>query len=153
MCCGTEAGWYLRLIDSCITQLTAQGPSRTCNESKEEDRDEPRRVGGRRRARRSGQRRRAASRSSAPRTPPSPGGPHPALLMPTLTLGGRRRRERSRASNPHKANAIGPPRWPGKGSLVSTNGTNRGCGVAISQVRILQFGIPRAEMSQYPDSI
>ena len=28
------AGSYLRLIDSCITQLKAQGPSRTCNESK-----------------------------------------------------------------------------------------------------------------------
>ena len=27
---------YLRLIDFCITQLKAQGPSRTCNESKEE---------------------------------------------------------------------------------------------------------------------
>ena len=26
----------VRLIDSCITQLKAQGPSRTCNESKEE---------------------------------------------------------------------------------------------------------------------
>jgi len=34
---GAEAGSYLRLIDSCITQLKAQGPSRTCNESKEED--------------------------------------------------------------------------------------------------------------------
>ena len=33
----TEAGSYLRLIDSCITQLKAQGPSRTCNESKEKD--------------------------------------------------------------------------------------------------------------------
>ena len=32
----TEAGSYLRLIDFCITQLKAQGPSRTCNESKEE---------------------------------------------------------------------------------------------------------------------
>ena len=32
-----EAGSYLRLIDSCITQLKAHGPSRTCNESKEED--------------------------------------------------------------------------------------------------------------------
>ena len=32
-----EAGLYLRLIDSCITQLKAQGPSRTCNESKEEE--------------------------------------------------------------------------------------------------------------------
>ena len=34
----TEAGSYLRLIDSCITQLKAQGPSWTCNESKEEER-------------------------------------------------------------------------------------------------------------------
>ena len=32
----SEADSYLRLIDSCITQLKAQGPSRTCNESKEE---------------------------------------------------------------------------------------------------------------------
>ena len=37
MCCDTEAGSYLRLIDSCITQLKVQGPSRTCNESKEEE--------------------------------------------------------------------------------------------------------------------
>ena len=37
MCSGTEAGSYLRLIDSCITQLKAQGPSRTCNESKKEE--------------------------------------------------------------------------------------------------------------------
>jgi len=37
MCSGSQAGSYLRLIDSCITQLTAQGPSRTCNESKEEE--------------------------------------------------------------------------------------------------------------------
>jgi len=36
MCCGTMAGSYLRLIDSCITQLKAKEPSRTCNESKEE---------------------------------------------------------------------------------------------------------------------
>ena len=37
--CGvvTEAGSYLRLIDFCITQLKAQGPSRTCDESKEEE--------------------------------------------------------------------------------------------------------------------
>jgi len=34
---GSEAGSYLRLIDSCITQLKAQGPARTCNESKEEE--------------------------------------------------------------------------------------------------------------------
>jgi len=33
--CGTETGSYLRIIDSCITQLKAQGPARTCNESKE----------------------------------------------------------------------------------------------------------------------
>ena len=32
-----EAGSYVRLIDSCITQLKAQGPSRTYNESKEEE--------------------------------------------------------------------------------------------------------------------
>ena len=31
----SEAGSYLRLIDSCISQ--AQGPSRTCNESEEEE--------------------------------------------------------------------------------------------------------------------
>jgi len=37
MCCGNEEGSYLRLIDSCITQLQVQGPSRTCNESKEEE--------------------------------------------------------------------------------------------------------------------
>ena len=37
---GSEAGSYLRLIYSCITQLKAQGPSRTCNESKEEEEDE-----------------------------------------------------------------------------------------------------------------
>ena len=34
---GSEAGSYLRLIDACITQLKAQGPSRTCNESNEEE--------------------------------------------------------------------------------------------------------------------
>ena len=33
----TEAGSYLRLTDSCITHFKAQGPSRTCNESKEEE--------------------------------------------------------------------------------------------------------------------
>ena len=33
----TEEGSYLRHIDFCITQLKAQGPSRTCNESKEEE--------------------------------------------------------------------------------------------------------------------
>ena len=36
MCSGSEAGSYLRLRDSCITQLKAQGPSRTCNESRGE---------------------------------------------------------------------------------------------------------------------
>ena len=40
---GWEVGSYLRLIDSCITQLKVQGPSRTCNESKEE---EAARLGG-----------------------------------------------------------------------------------------------------------
>jgi hypothetical protein len=37
MCSGFEAGTYLRRIDSCITQLMAQRPFRTCNESKEEE--------------------------------------------------------------------------------------------------------------------
>ena len=37
VCLVTEEGSYLRLIDFCITQLKAQGPSRTCNESKEEE--------------------------------------------------------------------------------------------------------------------
>jgi len=36
-CRGSEAGSYLRLIDFCSTQRKAQGPSRTCNESKEEE--------------------------------------------------------------------------------------------------------------------
>jgi len=35
MCSGSEAGSYCRLIDSCITRLKEQGPSRTSNESKE----------------------------------------------------------------------------------------------------------------------
>ena len=53
ICCGTEAGSYLRLIYSCITQLKAQGPFRTCNESKEAEEeavvarmDEEERVAG-----------------------------------------------------------------------------------------------------------
>ena len=33
----TDAGSYSRLIDSCTTQLKAEGPSRTCTESKEEE--------------------------------------------------------------------------------------------------------------------
>ena len=31
---------HVRLMDSCITQLKAQGPSRTCNESKEEEEED-----------------------------------------------------------------------------------------------------------------
>ena len=42
MCSGSEAGSYLRLVDSCITQLKAQGPSRVCNEIKEEEKPWPR---------------------------------------------------------------------------------------------------------------
>ena len=34
---GVVLGSYLRRIDSCITQLKAHGPSRTCNESQEEE--------------------------------------------------------------------------------------------------------------------
>ena len=37
MCSGSEAGSYLKLKDSGITQLNAQGSSRTCYESKEEE--------------------------------------------------------------------------------------------------------------------
>jgi len=40
MCSGSEAGSYLRRIGSRITQLKAQGPFRTCNESKEEEEEE-----------------------------------------------------------------------------------------------------------------
>ena len=40
ICSGSEAGSYLRRIGSCITQLKAQGPSRTCNESKEEEEED-----------------------------------------------------------------------------------------------------------------
>ena len=39
-CLGLEAGSYLRSIDSCVTQLMVQGPSRTCGESKEDDEEE-----------------------------------------------------------------------------------------------------------------
>ena len=41
MCSGFEEVSYLRLIDSCITQLKAQGPARTCNESNEEEGEDP----------------------------------------------------------------------------------------------------------------
>ena len=37
MCCGNEEGSDLKLVDSCITQLKAQGYSRTCNERKKEE--------------------------------------------------------------------------------------------------------------------
>jgi len=37
---GSEAGSYLRLIDSCITRLKADGPFRTCTESAEEEASE-----------------------------------------------------------------------------------------------------------------
>ena len=37
MCCGNKEGSYSRLIDPSITQRKAQGPSWTCNGSKEEE--------------------------------------------------------------------------------------------------------------------
>ena len=46
LCCVTEAGSYLRLIDFCITQLKAQGPSRTYNESKEKEEEHLHARGG-----------------------------------------------------------------------------------------------------------
>ena len=36
-CSASKVGSYLRLLDSFVTQFKAQGPSRTCNESKEEE--------------------------------------------------------------------------------------------------------------------
>ena len=36
-CSASEAGSYLRLIDSCFTQLQAHGPSKTCEGSKDEE--------------------------------------------------------------------------------------------------------------------
>ena len=35
--CGNDEGSYLRIMDSCFTQLKAQEPSRTCTERKEEE--------------------------------------------------------------------------------------------------------------------
>ena len=46
MCCGNEAVSYSRLIDSCIAQRKAQGPSRTCDESKEEEERRVLKYGG-----------------------------------------------------------------------------------------------------------
>ena len=37
VCRGFDVGSFLRLMDSCFTQLQAQKPSRTCDESKEEE--------------------------------------------------------------------------------------------------------------------
>ena len=37
MCSGSKEGLYLRVIDSCITQLKGQKPSRTFTKSKEEE--------------------------------------------------------------------------------------------------------------------
>ena len=37
MCSDSQAGSYLRLTDSCITQIKDEGLSRACNESKEKE--------------------------------------------------------------------------------------------------------------------
>ena len=37
---GSEAGSFLRRMDSCITQLEVQGPSRTCYDGKEDEEEE-----------------------------------------------------------------------------------------------------------------
>ena len=44
---GSEEGSYFRLIDSCITELKAQGPARTCNESEEGEAITPEGLGSR----------------------------------------------------------------------------------------------------------
>ena len=41
MCSGSEAGSYLRLIDSCITRLKAANLSTICNESTKEEEAHP----------------------------------------------------------------------------------------------------------------
>ena len=42
MCSGSEAGSYLRLIDSCITQVKAEEDSRTCDESRDQEKNKSR---------------------------------------------------------------------------------------------------------------
>ena len=46
--CGLDliGGSYLRRIDSCITQLKAQGPWKTCNESTEGEEEGQHHIGG-----------------------------------------------------------------------------------------------------------
>ena len=44
LCSGSEAGSYVRLTASCITQLRAQGTAWTCSESKEEEEEEEEEV-------------------------------------------------------------------------------------------------------------
>ena len=39
MCSGPEAGSYFRLIDSCITQLNAQGLSRNCDTNQKREKN------------------------------------------------------------------------------------------------------------------
>jgi len=39
-CCGYRGGLVFKVLNSCITELMAQGTSRTCNESKEEKEEE-----------------------------------------------------------------------------------------------------------------
>ena len=48
MCSGSEAGSYLRLIESGITQVKAQGTSGTCKESKADENIRARLVTGKR---------------------------------------------------------------------------------------------------------
>ena len=85
MCCGTEAGAYLRLIDSCITQLEAQVPlgpvTRVIKKKK-------RQTGGRWRKHRE-RRGRGSERlryrgTSLIRNTPPPGGHHRALGLVLL---------------------------------------------------------------------
>ena len=40
MCSGSAAGSYVRLIDSFVTQMRAQGPSRTCDKSTQDAEEE-----------------------------------------------------------------------------------------------------------------
>ena len=70
ICGGNEAGSYLRLTDSFITQLEAQGPSGTCHESQEEEKgfDRASEAVSREELRSPGRRRAVKHRRVCPRT-------------------------------------------------------------------------------------
>ena len=120
MCCGTEAGSYLRLIDSCITQLKAQGPSRTCDESKEEEEDlavhPASHLLHRTHTRKEGMDHLRSSNRPPPRPPPSPRNPP---RSPPPPRGGPRGSSRRRSTQEDRSPLImSVPAAPGFGGRV-----------------------------------